>query len=244
MLEKRKSRGGGGDGSSAIDNWDAPPLIKAQMAFQIIWFCIVLYLILALVKVLRNVPSRHRQPYILLLVSAILLDISLIMDAVAIRIDDTLFGMTYSVLSSTIILFYQQPVALFTMAGLWVFRKRSHLIIYGPGATGVPYAGQMWKFVVDWTIASFSLLSIVLAFIVYVTANGLYWDFFINYLHYRSFYNVTIGFTYAEYGFYFLLTIIFVITAITLSGAFKRQMGHPDVVRHFPTRMRTLFTSM
>ena len=239
MLEKRKGRNGGGGGSSVVDDWDAPPLIKAQMAFEIIWFITVLYLISALVKVLRNVPSRHRQPYILLLVSAILLDISLIMDAVAIRIDDTLFGMTYFVLDSTIVVLWQQPIALFTMAGLWVFRKRSYLIIYGPGATGIPYAGQMWKFVVDWTIASFSLLFLVLAFIVNVTGYGLYWDFFISYPHYESFYNATLGLTYVQFAFYFILTIIFVITGIMLSGAFKRQTGHPDVVRHFPTRVRT-----
>ena len=165
MLEKRKSRGGGGgDGdSSAIDDWDAPPLVKASMAFEIIWFCIVLYLISVLVKVLRNVPSRHRQPYILLLVSAIFLDIGLIMDAVAIRTEDITDVITNFALTSTLNLLWQQPKALFTIAGLWVFRKRSHLIIYGQGATGIPYAGQMWKFVVDWTMASFSLLFLVLA---------------------------------------------------------------------------------
>ncbi len=44
---------------------------------------------------------------------------------------------------------------------------------------------------------------------------------------------------YVQFAFYFILTIIFVITGIMLNGAFKRQMGHPDVVRHFFTRMRT-----
>src|SRR5258706_5625078 len=240
MLEKRKSRGGIGDGiSSALDGWDAPPLLKAQMAFEIIWACVVLYLISALVKVLHNVPSRHRQPYILLLVSAIFLGISLIMDAVAIRIDDITFGTTAIALSSTITLLWQQPKALFTMAGLWVFRKRSHLIIYGKGATGIPYAGQMWKFVVDCTVASFSLLFLVLAVIVNLAGFLLYWDDVIGYAYYRSLYNAQLGLTYVQYAFYFILTINFVITAFTLSGAFKRQMGHPDVVRHFPTRMRT-----
>ena len=244
MLEKRKSRGGGGGGSSFVDDWDAPPLIKAQMAFEIIWACIVLYLISALIKVLPNVPSRHRQPYILLLVSAILLDIGLVMDAVAIRIDDILFGSTFIALSSTITLLWQQPIALFTMAGLWVFRKRSHLIIYGKGATGMPYAGQMWKFVVDWKIASFNLLFLAFAIIVYVTGNSLLLDFVISYARYLSLYNAQVGLLYVQYAFYFILTIIFFITAITLSGASNRQTGHPDVVRHFFTRMRTLFTSM
>jgi len=240
MLEKRKSRGGIGDGiSSALDGWDAPPLIKAQMAFEIIWACVVLYLISALVKVLHNVPSRHRQPYILLLVSAIFLGISLIMDAVAIRIDDITFGTTAIALSSTITLLWQQPKALFTMAGLWVFRKRSHLIIYGKGATGIPYAGQMWKFVVDWTVASFCLLFLVLSVTVYVAGYSLLFDFVISYARYLSIYDAQVGLLYVQYAFYFILTIIFVITAITLSGAFNRQTGHPDVVRHFFTRMRT-----
>ncbi len=239
MLEKRKSRGGGGGGSSGIDDWDADPLLKAQMAFEIIWFCIVLYLISALIKVLRNVPSRHRQPYILLLVSAILLDIGLLIDAVAIRIDDTIFGPTFIALRSTNNLLWQQPKALFTMAGLWVFRKRSHLIIYGTGATGIPYAGQTWKFVVDWTIASFSLLFLVLAISVATAGYMLYWDDVIGYAYYLSLYDAQVGLSYAQLACYCILTIMFVITAITLSGAFKRQTGHPDVVRHFPTRMRT-----
>ena len=236
MLEKRKSRGGGGggSGSSIVDDWDAPPLVKAQMAFEIIWFIIVLYLISALIKVLPNVPSRHRQPYILLLVSAIFLDIGLIMHAVAIRIDDITDAITSLALSSTFSLLWQQPKVLFTMAGLWVLRKRSYLITYGKGATGIPYAGQMWKFVVDWIVTSFGLLFLLLAVLVDSVGYSLYWNFVTSYTNYKSLYNASVGLTYVYYAFYFILTIIFVVTAITLSGAFKRQMGHPDVVRHFP----------
>jgi hypothetical protein len=133
------------------------------MAFEIIWFCLVLYLISALLKVIGNVGSRQRQPYILLLVSAILLDISFIMDAVLIRISDTTPGSTYIALISTINLLWQQSTVLFTMAGLWVFRKRSQLITYGAGARGIPYAGQMWKFVLDWIVTSCGLLFLILA---------------------------------------------------------------------------------
>ena len=235
MLEKRKSRGGGGgNGSSVADDWDAPPLLKAQMAFEIIWFIIVLYLISTLVKVLRNVPSRHRQPYILLLVSAIFLDIGLIMHAIAIRIDDITDSTTTIALSSTSSLLWQQPKVLFTMAGLWVLRKRSHLIIYGKGATGIPYAGQMWKFVVDWIVTSFGLLFLLLAVIVDSVGSAIYWNLRTTYTSDISLYNASLGLTHVYYAFYFILTIIFVVTAITLSGAFKQQMGHPDVVRHFP----------
>ena len=241
MLEKRKSRGGGGggSGSSVVDDWDAPPLVKAQFAFQLIWFIIILYLISALVKVLPNVPSRHRQPYILLLVSAIFLDIGLLLHAVAIRIDDVTDSVTALALSSTFSLLWQQPKVLFTMAGLWVFRKRSHLIIYGKGATGIPYAGQMWKFVVDWIVTSIGLLFLALAVLVDSVGYTLYWNFNTTYTSYKSLYDASLGLTYVYYAFYFILTIIFVITAITLTGAFKRQMGQPDVVRYFPTLMRT-----
>ena len=149
MLEKRKSRGGGGGGGSVVDDWDAPPLVKAEMAFEIIWFCIILYLISTLIKVMRNVPSRERQPYILLLVSAIFFAIALIMHAVAIRTGDDFLASTNVAFKSTIRPLYQQAAVLFTMAGLWVFSKRSKLIMYGKGAGGIPYAGQTWKFVVD-----------------------------------------------------------------------------------------------
>ena len=241
MLEKRKSRGGGGggDGSSVVDDWRAPPIVKAQMAFEIIWACIVLYLIATLIKALRNVPSRQRQPYILLLVSAIFLAIGLIMHAVTIRIEYEIFGISSLALSSTATLLWQQPVALITMAGLWVFRQRSQLITYGNGAKGIPYAGQMWKFVVDWTVASCCLLFLLLAVIVDAVGYTLAYDGSIGFSEYIRLFNAQLGLLYVHYAFYFILTIIFVATGFMLSSAFKRQLGHPDVVRHFPTRLRT-----
>jgi len=246
MLEKRKSRGGGGGGGggSGVDNWDAPPLVKAEMAFEIIWFCFVLYLISALIKVMRNVPSRERQPYILLLCSAIFLDIALIMNAVAIRIVDTVFAPTYVPLGSTIRPLYQQASVLFTMAGLWVFRKRSKLIIYGKGARGIPYAGQMWKFVADWTVTSCGLLFLILATIVNAVGNSLYLNRDISRLRYVRFFDAQLGLAYVQFAFYFILTIDFVVAGLTLTGAFNRQTGRSDVVRRFPTRLRTRLNSM
>jgi len=236
MLEKRKSRSGG----SAIDNWDAPPLLKAQMAFEIIWFCIILYLISTLFKVISNVGSRQRQPYILLLVSAIFLDIGIIMNAVQIRIYDTMSMTTYYVLGSAGYILWKQPAVLITMAGLWVFRKRSQLIIYGKGARGIPYAGQTWKFVTDWIVSSCSLLFLILATIVGEVGFQLYYYYnVINIFDYKRFLDAERGSLYVHFAFYSILTIVFVVTGFTLNGAFKRQTGHPDVVRHLTTRSRT-----
>ena len=241
MLEKRKgrSRGGGGGGGFGIDNWDAPPLLKAQMAFEIIWFCFILYLISTLFKVIGNVRSRQRQPYILLLVSAILLDIALIMDAIAIRLNDAAFGTIYIALLGTISPLWQQPTALFTMAGLWVFRKRSQLIIYGKGATGIPYAGQMWKFVADWIVTSCSLLFLILSIMVYVVGYTLNQGDVISSFDFNRFVDAEMGLSYVQFAFFFILAIVFVVTGFTLSSAFKRQTGRPDAVRRFPTCMST-----
>ena len=245
MLEKRKgrSRGGGGVGFG-IDNWDAPPLLKAQMAFEIIWFCFILYLISTLFKVIGNVRSRQRQPYILLLVSAILLDIALIMDAIAIRINDTAFGTIYIALLGTISPLWQQPTALFTMAGLWVFRKRSQLLIYGKGARGFPYAGQMWKFVADWIVTSCSLLFLILSIVVYVVGYTLYQGNVISYFDFKRFVDAEMGLSYVQFAFFFILAIVFVVTGFTLSSAFKRQTGRPDAVRHFPTSLSPVLNLM
>ena len=236
MLEKRKGRsrgGGGGGGGIGSDNWDAPPLLKAQMAFEIIWFCIILYLISTLFKVIGNVGSRQRQPYILLLVSAILFDIGLIIHAVEIRISDIIPAPTYLALDGISFPFWKQPTVLFTMAGLWVFRKRSQLIIYGKGATGIPYAGQMWKFVADWIVTSCNLLFLVLSVIVETVGLSLYDIRVLNLL------DASRGLSYIEFAFYFILTVVFVVTGFTLSSKFKRQTGRPDVVCHLLTRLRT-----
>jgi len=248
MLEKRKGRGGGGGGggSSIEDNWNVPPLLKAQMAFEIIWFCFILYLITALLKAIRNVPSPQRQPYILLLISAIFLDIALLINAIVIRAaQDIPRGPPAIALSSVLDLLWNQSTLLITMAGLWVFRKRSKLIMHGEGAKGFPYAGQKWKFIVDWVITSLGLLFLSLAVIVIAAASSLYRGASISRnnafsdLEYQRLRNASTGLYYVQFAFYLILTIIFVVTGFTLSGAFKRKMGHPDVVRHFPTRLRT-----
>ena len=167
------------------------------------------------------------------------LAIGLIIHAVAIRVDDTSFSVTSLTLDSINTLLWQQPIALITMAGLWVFRRRSQLIIYGKGAKGIPYTGQMWKFVVDWIAVASCLLLLLLAVIVNVVGYSLYFDGIISYFQFRSFHDAQVGVFYVPFAFYFLLTIVFVVTGFTLSDAFKRQLGHPDVVRHFPTRLRT-----
>ena len=234
MLEKRKGRGGGGGGggSSIEDNWNAPPLVKAQMAFEIIWFCFILYLITVLLKVIRNVPSPQRQPYILLLISAIFLDVALIMNAIIIRAaDDIPPGPSAIALSSVLELLWNQSTLLITMAGLWVFRKRSKLIMYGEGAKGFPYAGQIWKFVGDWVVTSLGLLFLSLAVIVNAAAYSLYWNDNITFSDYKRLFDASIRLFYVQFAFYWILTIIFVVTGFTLSNAFKRKMGHPDVVR-------------
>jgi len=231
MLEKRKSYGGGG---GAIDNWGAPPLVKAMMAFEIIWFCVVLYMITALIKVRRNVPSQHRQPYNLLLCSASLFALALIGDTAYYRIRGTMFGTTYIVLDSVVAPLWGQPKALMIMAGLWIFHKRSKLVIYGGGTKGNPYAGQTWKFVVDWIISASILLFIVVSVTVGAVGYSLYYDDIIYTSEYRRFSDASDILWYIGSAFYFILTIVFVFTGFTLSSAFKRQMGRPDVVRRFP----------
>jgi hypothetical protein len=249
QLEKRKGRGGGGGGggggsNSIEDTWGAPALVKTQMAFEIIWFCIILYLITVLLKSIRNVPARQRQPYILLLISAIFLDASLIMRAIEIRTQGTTVGPTSLALNTATTLLWHQPMALITMAGLWVFRKRSKLITYGGGAKGIPYAGKTWKFVADWVVTSCGLLFLVLAVIVNAAGYSLGYNRVISYSDYERYYNAQVGLLYVEFAFNLILTIVFVVTGFKLSSAFKRQMGHPDVVRHFRTHLRTLLTSM
>jgi len=77
---------------------------------------------------------------------------------------------------------------------------------------------------------SYSGRNFKLSVSVGVAGYSLYWDDLIGYAYYRSLYDAQVGLMYVQFAFHFILTIIFVITAITLSGAFKRQMGHPDVV--------------
>ena len=125
------------------------------------------------------------------------------------------------------------------MAGLWVFRKRSKLIMNGEGAKAFPYAGQKWKFIADWVVTSLGLLFLSLTVIVDAAAYSLIWNDAISHLEYQRLLEAQTKLYYVQFAFYLILTTIFVVTGFMLSGAFKRKMGHPDVVRHFPTRLRT-----
>ena len=217
------------------DNWGAPPILKAQMAFEIIYCCVILVLILVLLSVSTNIGSRHRQPYTLILVSAILLAISLLMDAVEIRIVDSKPLSTYLALETIVSPLWKQPTVLFTMAGLWIFRKRSRLVIDGQGARGITYAGQTWKFVVDWIVTSCSLLLLLIGVIISAVTLSRYDNNTMNKFDYERLLNVQWVLSYVQLTLYFILTVDFVITGFTLSHAFKRQTGKSDVVRRLST---------
>jgi hypothetical protein len=75
--------------------------------------------------------------------------------------------------------------------------------------------------------------------IVYAVGYSLYYgDMIIGYSDFVASSTLK-GFVVCRIAFYFILTIVFVVTGLTLSSAFKRQTGRPDVVRHFLTYLRT-----
>jgi len=97
----------------------------------------------------------------------------------------------------------------------------------------------MWKFAADWTVTSCSLLFLTLSVIVDAAGASRLYSGDISHLDYFRYVDAQVGLTYVEFAFYSILTIIFVVTGLTLTGAFSQQTGRSDVVRCFPTRLRT-----
>jgi len=85
-----------------------------------------------------------------------------------------MFGITYIAFSCIVGPLSGQPKALIIMAGLWIFHKRSKLVIYGGETKGNPYAGQTWKFVVDWIISASILLFVIVSVTVGAVGYSLY----------------------------------------------------------------------
>jgi len=80
-------------------------------------------------------------------------------------------------------------------------------------------------------VTSCSLLFLTLAVIVDAAGTSLFFSLDISYLHYLQLFDAQVGLTYVQVAFYSILTIIFVGTGPTLTGAFNQQTGRSDVVR-------------
>ncbi|KAG8802399.1 hypothetical protein FRC16_009773, partial [Serendipita sp. 398] len=80
---------GGGSSSSITDNWDAPPEIKAELAFLIIWCIVAVGQFGMIVSRFKLLPAGRiaRAPYYLLSVAVFILALKYLLWAINLRVD-------------------------------------------------------------------------------------------------------------------------------------------------------------
>ncbi|CCA73928.1 hypothetical protein PIIN_07881 [Serendipita indica DSM 11827] len=158
-----KGRGGGGGGGSIDDNWDAPVTIKVAMAFEIIYFIILLGAFITIWRRLHLVPPGRytRAPYVLLTIA-----LAYLLSAIYTRINDG---------GGSISTYYDGPdrglhglnafnwfvvnidTAFRPAVCLWLVHLRGNLARKVQNAPQ-PWVSQFWKRILDWSLVAITYL--------------------------------------------------------------------------------------
>ncbi|CAG7847275.1 SubName: Full=Uncharacterized protein {ECO:0000313/EMBL:CCA69422.1} [Serendipita indica DSM 11827] len=226
-----KGRGGGGGGSGSIsidDNWNVPGTVKATMAFQIIFFILILTEFIAIVRRLRFVPSGRytRAPYILLAIVTSILSLAYLLWAIYTRIstggssvpDTALHGLGAFLNSLLTIDNAFRPAVC-----LWLVHLRSNLARTTQGKTTKPWISQFWKRIVDWSLVTILFLIGISLMAVIANEWALIDSHQLNSDGYRAYFSVRRGLYFTSVAFGVLLAIDIMVSFITLKVSQKRM---------------------
>ncbi|CCA73925.1 hypothetical protein PIIN_07878 [Serendipita indica DSM 11827] len=231
-----KGRGGGssGSGSGSIhDSWSAPGTIKAAMAFEIIYFVVILGEFIIICRRLRLVPPGRytRAPYILLAIVAGALALSYLVSAIVTRISSYELGIPdhdYPIETmrglNTFDWFLKNIDASFRPAVcLWLIHLRVNLAGKAEGSTSTPWMEHLWKRIVDWSLVAIN-------FIIDTCWMGIIAD---GYIFYTSNYLVPANFFYytrswrelnlADLSIELILTLNVIVSLIGLGVSQKKK---------------------
>ncbi|KIM29003.1 hypothetical protein M408DRAFT_23220 [Serendipita vermifera MAFF 305830] len=151
--------------NSSDDDWDAPPLIKALFAFQIIWAILAVMLLIYIPKYLLKIPSwSARGPYLMLIFVILFIIAYYVTWAVSVRVD-TLDSDVATQVSSAISLFAAFVEAFLPGVVLYLLHMRGDVLQTVKVNLIMPLASQLWKRIMDWSLVS-------LTFIFYVAMIG------------------------------------------------------------------------
>ncbi|CCA76128.1 hypothetical protein PIIN_10128 [Serendipita indica DSM 11827] len=156
-----KGRGGGGGGASGSidDGWDVPGIVKAAMAFRIIWSVVIFGLFLTILRRLRSVPPGRytRAPYILLSIVAGTLSISYLLSAILFRMSTGESNAPFPVirrLGSFNSFLSNVDIAFEPAVSLWLVHLRGRLTNTAEAKSVNPWVSQHWKRIVDWSLVA------------------------------------------------------------------------------------------
>ncbi|KAG8857524.1 hypothetical protein FRB91_011267 [Serendipita sp. 411] len=159
-----KGRGGGsssGSGISIDTSWDAPPIVKAIFAVQIIWFIFLLIeslLILRGLKLISKTPRSSKAPYLLAAFVAAEVSIYYLVGAIRTRLGTEIdFIINYPLryrYTSAISFLFDIDLSFRPIVLLWLCHLRGVLSTIGSDIKGNKnsFVASTWKKVVDWSL--------------------------------------------------------------------------------------------
>lgn len=156
-----KGRGGGGSGGGSIDdNWGAPGVVKADMAFRIIWFIVSLCLFGAMLRRLRLVPSGRytRAPYILLSIVTGTTSIGYLLSAILLRGASGMSSSLMHNLDAVTSVLWNINSAFQPAVCLWLVHLRGRLTGATQAKSAKPWVSHFWKRIVDWSLVAITFI--------------------------------------------------------------------------------------
>ncbi|KAG8775504.1 hypothetical protein FRC15_000486 [Serendipita sp. 397] len=159
-----KGRGGGsgsGSGISIDTSWDAPPIVKAIFAVQIIWFIFLLIeslLILRGLKLISKTPRSSKAPYLLAAFVAAEVSIYYLVGAIRTRLGTEIdFIINYPLryrYTSAISFLFDIDLSFRPIVLLWLCHLCGVLSTIGSDIKGNKnsFVASTWKKVVDWSL--------------------------------------------------------------------------------------------
>jgi hypothetical protein len=232
MAKGRGGGGGSGSGVSINDNWDAPGVVKAQMAFNLIFFIVGLVQLAYVLKNLPKIPSiAARAPYILLAV-VILFTVALhLTSAIYIRIVEDLLRETAYQISLTMQFFYAVDTAFRPAVILYLIHNRAGLLLATLANKTHPLTSQIWKRILDWVLVGITFVF----YIAYMGVNGTYYASLVNGTatnsQYRQYLNANRGLGHTLTAMVVLFAIDIIFSLITLFIHGKRAQAADLVVK-------------
>lgn len=213
------------------DNWDAPSIVKAFMAFELIWAAFSLIQLVFIFKNLSKLPVSARGPYILLAVVTVFSFIYYLMVGVLTRIRydylDVLTANQISVAATgcfTVIAAFQPAVV------LWLLQQRGSVMKASKGNALRPFSYRLWKRILDWALVG----TLFIIYITFMANNATYVVAIENGTSnriYNRFLNTSQGLSRAIIALILLSCIDVGVTSIVLFVQAKRAQWNDPVIR-------------
>ncbi|KAG8858829.1 hypothetical protein FRB91_009233 [Serendipita sp. 411] len=168
---------GGGSSSSITDNWDAPPEIKAELAFLIIWCIVAVGQFGMIVSRFKLLPAGRiaRAPYYLLSVAVFILALKYLLWAINLRVD-SMSRTTSNNLAGLTDFLYSVEVSFTPAVLLWLLHIRGRMTFQALGKQSKPFVIQFWKRIVDWSLVGIFLLFNIAITGIYAQYRTLYYS--------------------------------------------------------------------